>query len=401
MRIQWQKIILLLLFIILGLNTSSGICYLIAWIILLTSASYILCGNTKINITNNADFIPFYILLVWIYGIIRGYFNDNKHEYILANFAGMSCYLTYYVFILMNISKEKIRKLLQISAISASAICCIYFTLDTLGINNDILETILGDVNRGSSTGQSRIYFTGLTVAYSSWTVLLFRVLSTRKERSLLKGRASIWQQAILFSFFTFSLFFATASKGFMLGGICLLSIVLIELHGNKLRHMKLTTNIIGVIIFLTVIIIALINLGYSNIITSMFDNDDTSNEIRYLQLSYIINDISFWGKGLGAIIPNYSRDINAEYGFELSYVNIIHKFGILSLILFISWGYIFYKSTKNIYQRINLLNSLYALGSMGYLFPSIGNPLVMHPACVILNCISIYLLRERKIIYL
>jgi hypothetical protein len=31
----------------------------------------------------------------------------------------------------------------------------------------------------------------------------------------------------------------------------------------------------------------------------------------------------------------------------------------------------------------------------MGYLFPSIGNPVAMNPMCVTLNCISIYLLRK------
>lgn len=392
----YRQIVFLLLFVILGMNQSPGVCYVISFLILLLAVFLIFCGITKVKYEKK-DVIPFFFLCVWIYGIVIGCLKNNRTSYIVANFAGMFCYSIYYVLILVNFSHRKVTKLLQIASISTSIICVFYFICDSIGIDSNIFETVIGGVNRGSSTGQLRIYFTGLTVAYSFWTVSFFYIFLPKQEYMLYYLETSRTFLYFIFSLLTFALYFATASKGFMLGGICLMLALLCLLYGNKLKTGKVSVTFFKMLVIVFILIIIIIVSGYFNIITTLFDSEDVSNEVRYLQLMYIVDDMDWLGNGLGAVIPNYSRDENAEYGFELSYFNIVHKFGIFSIVLFINWCYVFFIAFRNIYKRENLQNSLYVLGSMGYLFPSIGNPLVMHPTCVVLNCLGLYLLRKRQ----
>jgi hypothetical protein len=139
-------------------------------------------------------------------------------------------------------------------------------------------------------------------------------------------------------------------------------------------------------------------SLGYINIITAMFDNNDTANILRYEQLFYLLNDLTIFGKGLGAVIPEYSRNLEKPYGFELSYLNLIHKFGVFSLVLIILYCVTLIKAFKNIVKGYNVKYAVIAIGAMCYLLPSIGNPLLFAPQAVVLNCLALYIIRKDKV---
>lgn len=391
-----EKVFLLVLFLILGLNLASSYCYVLLILVLISVTIYIFVSHSKIRYKKGIDFIPLSFFLIWIYGLLIGYYNGNKGTYIVANFAGMFCYLLYYVFIILDISVIKLVNVLKFATISTSIIAIIYYVSDALGVDIAFLNNILGDVNQGSSTGQLRAYFTDLNVGFTLWVVSFVYLLIEKKEKKihLLQGISSK-SYILFFLWTTFILYFVTASKGFMLAGVFYAFLIPIILYGKRMLLGKASLNIFLFIILFFLIVLVLVTSDYVNIIIKMFDAEDDSNEIRYLQLAYIIEDVNLWGKGLGAIIPNFSRDANAEYGFELSYVNLIHKLGFLAFVLFYNWIYILVKASRNIYYRKNVFNSTLSLGCMGYLFPSVGNPLLMHPACVILNCIGLYLLRK------
>ena len=326
-----------------------------------------------------------------------GFFNGNKSEYIIANFAGMFCYILYYFLVLFKVSVSSLVKILLVATISTSTIASVYYIFDIIGIDSSFLNNFLGEINQGSSTGQLRAYFTGLTVGFTIWVLSFMYLLIGKSEKNLflfegIKSRNYIW----LFLLTTFILYFATASKGFMLSGVFYFLVLPVLLYGKKMVSGKMSPSFFLFIVFILLVIGVLVVFDYSNIVTKMFDSEDSSNALRYLQLTYIVDDITILGKGLGAIIPNFSRSDEAEYGFELSYINLIHKFGIFACVLFFNWAYVLFKASLNVYHRKNVFNSSLSLGCMGYLFPSAGNPLLMHPACVILNCIALYLLRKK-----
>lgn len=106
-----------------------------------------------------------------------------------------------------------------------------------------------------------------------------------------------------------------------------------------------------------------------------------------------MLDDLSFWGKGLGATISGIVRSQDAPYGFELTYINLIHKFGVFSLFLFGGWAYMFFRSICILWKSKNI-ESVIVFSSLGYMFPSIGNPLLMHPTLVLLNCLTLYLIK-------
>ena len=310
----------------------------------------------------------------------------------------MFCYLLYYVLIILDVSVAKLVNVLKITTISTSIIAIIYYTLGLFDINAAFLYSFLGGINQGSSTGQLRVYFTDLSVGFSLWFISFVYLLIGRMEKHIFLLQGIKHRSYILFLLLTtFVLYFVTASKGFMLAGVFYIFLTPILLYGKKMTSGKMSNNVFFFVALFVLIVLVLVTSDYVNIVMNIFDTEDDSNEIRYLQLAYIVEDVSWWGKGLGAVIPNFSRNDEAEYGFELTYINLIHKFGIFSCVLFLNWVYVLFKACRNVYHRKNVFNSSLSLGCMGYLFPSVGNPLLMHPACVLLNCIALYLLRKKE----
>jgi len=392
-----RNLFLIILFLLLGLNFNTGLCYVLIIILFLLTPFYLFQNKFRIPFAKIEDLIPLSFIIIWIYGLILGFYNGNKPSYIIANFAGMSCYFIYYLLTINKVPKNRLIKILIIASCSTCAIVLIYFVFEIIGVDSSFLTPFLGEVSRGSSTGQARIYVTGLTVAYTIFVISLSYFLFSKSERFYITDYMNLSKKYYwIFLFVTiFALFFVTASKGFLLGGIFFIICLPPLFYLKRLLQGYFSLRLFFFFSFLVIMVIIFIYSGYSDILTNMFDSEDSSNATRYLQLVYLQDTLKFWGNGLGAIIIGHARNDEAEYGFELTYINLIHKFGIISIILFLNWLYVIIKSFKNIYLRKNVFYSVAALGTLGYLFPSIGNPLLMHPACVILNCIALYFIRS------
>ena len=128
-----------------------------------------------------------------------------------------------------------------------------------------------------------------------------------------------------------------------------------------------------------------------------MFEKEDISNIARYEQLNFLLADMKLLGNGLGATVPGYISNPELPYGFELTFINVIHKFGIFSIVLFFNWIYMFSYLFKQCWNKKNIITNVVMLASLGYLFPSIGNPLLFHPSLVILNSIVLYHIKLEK----
>ena len=123
------------------------------------------------------------------------------------------------------------------------------------------------------------------------------------------------------------------------------------------------------------------------------FSNKEISNSLRATQSGYLIKEFSVLGAGLGTPLQSgYVRD-QTGYGFELTYLNIIHKLGLFSVALF---GYYFATLALlfyRIFHRKFLLGSFLSLGLMGYLIVGAGNPLLLSAAAVALHSLAVYIL--------
>lgn len=392
MILKLHSVYTLFLFLMMGLNMSTGIIYVVFCAFILT---WILFDNhKKIIIKKKEDYIAGSFLLVWCYGLVRGIFLGNTPIYIIANFAGIICYSVYFILVSTKFSVKLIQKLMIVCGITVSCIALFRFLSFFVGINYSALSAILGEGMGISSTGQLRIYFSSQAVAYALLGLSFVAVVFYSKKLYEFYFH-SLTYALFCFSLTIASLMFFSASKGFMLGCLTILGTISVVYPLKRFIQAKISTSLLWIALILLLGIYLLDSLEYLSVIEKMFDRSDNSNSIRYEQMNAILSDCTFLGKGLGAEISNCIRAEDAPYGFELTFLNVIHKFGIFSLIFFIGWIYMICISIKKIYNHQQIEKSVIVFSSMGYLCPAIGNPLLFHPALVILNTCSLYILRN------
>ena len=354
---------------------------------------WICINNYRVPLLALEDKIALSFILVWLYGVIIGFIRGNQTNYIIANFAGMVCYLSYFCFSYFKCNIHTLNRILLWSGLIISLYAILKLFSYIYGISIPFIDSDVGT----SSTGQLRVYFTTLSISYTLLGASFYSF--THKDSS-----SSSFLNIKIFSFICMVLtiavfFFVSSSKGFLLGAAILIIIIGLGEHVVNLFHGKLNSNLLLLLLLLFIIVFFLYYYEYFSIVDMMFDKEDASNSTRYDQLVYLLDDCSWIGKGVGAVVPGIVRSEDGPYGFELTYINLVHKFGIFSLILFVNWAYMFVVLIKMILRRQHRLNAIIALSALGYLFPSIGNPMLMHPSLVVLNCLSLYymkILREQ-----
>lgn len=392
-RIRIEYLLFVFLLLIWGTNLPTTVYYVCSFLIIITAVYAALKYKLKIPYCKTEDYIAFSFVLVWVYGFVNGLLHENDINYVIANFFGMSCYIMYFVFTTLKVNREKLVKIVFISGICVCLIAFFRIICFFCNIQNSVIEALIGEGVGMSSTGQMRVYFTSLATAYPLLGASLFILLYQYREIKTLKID-TIFYSLIYFMLTVSVLMFVSSSKGFLLGALFVIISIPFFISIKGLMVGKLNMALFILLLIVCIVAFFLLYFDYFSIIEMMFDRDDVSNDLRYKQLDYMLQDLTFWGKGLGATVPGMIRSDEAPYGFELTYINLVHKFGLFSIVLFSNWLYMFIKSFSFLLKKKSLFYSSVALSSLGYMFPSIGNPLLMHPGLVILNCLTLYLLR-------
>lgn len=396
LRFRISNIVLFFLLIMWGTNFPTSIYYVVFLLVMLLVIHQILKYRKRIKFSRTEDYIASSFIFIWFYGIISGIVQGNNIHYVVANFAGMICYLLYFAFTTLELNKKKITKMVFIAGLSVSLIATVRIMSFLFNINNSIVSSLIGEGVGISSTGQIRVYFTTLASAYSLLGGSLFILLFRRKDIKIL--RIDKIPIALLYFVLTVSsvMFFAS-SKGFLLGALFVILGMPFFFSVKDLLNGRLNKALFVLCIIGFILLLFLMYFDYFSIVEMMFAREDESNVLRYEQLNYMLHDITLWGKGLGATVPGIIRSEEGPYGFELTYVNLLHKFGFLAIVLFLNWLYMFIRLAILMIKKKSLFYSSVAFSSLGYMFPSIGNPLLMHPSLVALNCLTLYLLRKEN----
>ena len=162
-----------------------------------------------------------------------------------------------------------------------------------------------------------------------------------------------------------------------------------------------ITKGTLGFWSFFWLVTFAVFGLYFINeiisIVLSLGAMEFDASHPRVVQGKALIEDFTLFGKGLGGTVPNYSRD-SLGYGFELSYHNIVHKFGVISLFIFGSFLLPIFYSLYSIFLRPNRVYSYLPLIFMLYLLPAWGNPMIFTPVSVVLHCLALYFIRRDKL---
>jgi hypothetical protein len=329
--------------------------------------------NTKLIFLILSIVIPMYGFIV---SIVRG----NMLRYALSDANGYVFLITGYFFILLikknNKLKDTIKLHLLIATLIVSLLTILMFSLVYIGKLNIIdVNSILKNEGIGLASienGNYRIFLGGqiyvlLTALY------VFNKLIDNKTK-INKGHIG------LFFIYVIALILSNTRSYWIAMFIGIgLSILL-----QKFSIKKIVTIIL---IFLVTwgTILRLPQEYVSNSLDRIqsitdFSRNNISNYNRILQSSELLYEFKLYpilGKGFGATLTDgYTRNIEAPYTFELSYLELLYKLGIVGMTLFVlalMLGLIKFYNVKDNFM-ISFLVSTY----LSFLFVSSTNPFIV-----------------------
>lgn len=320
---------------------------------------------------------PLILILVWIYGVFVGLLNDN--DYVFTNNVGILFFGTYYFLSYNKLTVNQILKILFNLSLISSLYYLAHFSFDGLAFK------------LGRQGGFSVMtLFPATIIPYS-----IYYIFFTEEKRTIVVSKYALVIVLLLISFVTVFLVF---SKGILLS----LIITILALSARQYYNRKLT-KFPWLLVLVLVPLIILNTRSTDNQIT-IFGAHEGSNELRYDFAHVIIKELSYQGKGWGApFIDPYLRHRNGlGYSSELSYLNLIHKIGIFSLVYFSFYIWTLFQIWKclvsNKSQKIN--TGLLSMGLITYLFLSLGNPTLFAPAFVFMHVLSIHSLNKYLLLY-
>ena len=357
--------IFLFIIIVLSIFLDTRIVTLYQYFVFGFFAALFLIGSLSagVKIRKGINLYPAMMFFLWIYGVVVGLLNENKTSFVLSNFAGLSLYATYYI-MPRNIDPGKIFKVILFGVIIAQIVAWLNFDPNNL-------RKLASDV----SFSTARSYIDGtLILSLGLISVYLYFV----RNLSYL-------------GFSIVTLIVPIMSKGFLLAFISLVFSIFI-LKKNK-----------SLIIFLAGACFLILLLTSQDFIYSIYSGyafEFSEQSIRFEQITGLTREFNFWGNGLGALVPeNLLRrgSYQDSYSAEITYLNLIHKLGAASLILFCFYGHTLYIIFKNISRNNNLYVNVFCLGLMMYLVVGLGNPMLISPLFILIHMVVLMMISSSK----
>jgi len=343
------------------------------------------------------DIIPGLFLVCWTYGLILGLYYQNDQGSIIRNFAGMVCYGLYYVF---KYTDMPVQALIRVMLWAGILNITIGFSIGAFGVSGGDISFAKVDI----LSGQSRAFYSAhVSLAFCILTASVFCSLGALPRWKELLGSSRLlhWVISSDIAFFIASVYYVLLpfGKGFILNYIILIvgAPMLCFATGKVKFNFKYYRR---VIVTMAALVIAAMSSESSSGLYALTDNfsvESTGNSIRREQSEALREEFSIFGAGLGASLKNrYERDVRG-YGFEQSYENVIHKFGIaFSSVLFLAYAFTLFAALRVFIVEESLASVLALSAGFGFLIPSAGNPMLYATVHVALHCISLYFISGR-----
>ena len=323
----------------------------------------------------------FFIFISWVYGVLIGLINFNELGSIFRNFFGLNLYLLMPVFFTLKPKKKH----LYVAVAAGCAIQCVIALYEFYQVGFVF--------NPMGSISSSRFFYSvGLITAIPFFSYYLSRFLFPRQFSPFEEKATSVYFDLSLALLLSFFIIFPPASKGFILAWIFALLYVVGLYLWSYIFKGRVTVRGLWFLLVLFLVLM-LISYHFYDLIAFSFSDQDVSNAERNDQFHLILEDFNFIGHGLGALLSSgYVRD-ETGYGMELTYLNLIHKLGLVSIFLFLSYLCTYYLAIKIGLNNKRIYESCFAFGGMGFSIIGAGNPLLLSPAAVTLHCVVMYIL--------
>ena len=341
-------------------------------------------------------FIPIFYLLVWSYGFIRGFVMENQTVSIISNFAGMVAYAH---FLLIKTDKISIEKMLTLVFWIGVFNLLFGFLYTAFFLGSGQLIITLGSM----IGGQSRVFFSANVI-----TVFCMIFVSLADSAFQLNGLNLIIGKSKILGFLLRSelgyyimvLYYVILpfGKGFIVNFILVIAFLPVV---SFIRSQTVRKFMVFRLLFAVFVIGSLVyksDSEFNDTFLGNFGFEASGNTVRAEQSKALLDEASLFGAGLGASLKSgYTRD-DLGYGFEQSYENVIHKFGIFIGSLFLMGHFfIVLNSFRNFVKRWDVISAFGFAGSFGILIPSSGNPILFAPAHVLIHVLSISILQHNS----
>jgi len=326
-------------------------------------------------------------LLMWILGQFIGHINGNDLIAMMRNFAGMLLFIVYLVMSHSEISKDTIIRLIFYSSVAF------------------MIYNLLMIFNLYHSTPAEFFKFDVVRIYYNVAFIPIVAFLSVATI-SYIFGNQYIankthnyfnkkWKSKLFISTALLVLIFYISKAVYAIVFINVFFISL--LFAYKYRKLWAIIKLCTLFVIFALIINYMFAYNILDIVKAQLALELVG--VRSTQASMILNDIQLFGSGLGGVLLNgYSRDA-LGYGFELSYLSVMHKYGILSFLIFLPYLYMAIYSIYGVLYMSDKIAYVIALSmTISIVIFSYGNPLLFHPIVVFYTLLVLLLLSRKNI---
>jgi len=179
---------------------------------------------------------------------------------------------------------------------------------------------------------------------------------------------------------------------------VCCIVVVRRLSRKREVRRSIVLAPLVVLLLGLGAAVVSLHNTAAEDLLLFAYSPEQAGNTIRDEQRGEILADVNVPGRGLGAPLRSgYSRD-ELGYGFELSFENAIHKFGIMSGFLFLAYIASLWSFARATFAPGLLGAGVAGFSGMLYLIPAAGNPTLFAPVCVTLHVFLLLWLRAEQL---
>jgi hypothetical protein len=355
---------------------------------------------------------------LWAYGLTLGLLGGYPTIHVLRNFFGIGFFFPALLSVSVLLGTAEVWRIAVRSGAWSLAILVALRVASIFDLVPPRAFQVIG-IPVGLSDFGVRIYSFGVFPIFGWQAVVgvrLYEAVAQRDHRSAAAG-------AVKLLAIVAATWFVTESKGMLLGSIAVLGVPLLMMRRWSTHLQYAAIAIVIVILEMQVIIpgtthvaVNWLGLQRSEIMTSFVERarlsaeeagdmplgDNPSNPVdmifgahslgnveRYTQARELWNDVVWSGHGLGAPVRSgYSRSVAYPYGFELSFLNVVHKFGVFSILYF---AFLSYCGFRIVTSPVPTVERAAALGLFGYIFVSIGNPVLFLLAAVFLHMLAVH----------
>lgn len=314
-------------------------------------------------------------LIVYLYGFITGFLIGNDLVMIISNFAGMLMYSLFFIFYSIDLDLKIIKKLLVIISIFFLIATIVAYIIVFIFNNGKFrLIPILNSFQEYKSVEYYSKAYIYIVYLYSLYQILFLKI------------RKIIYFILVISTWV--AVFLCIKLQGDELAIVVLTAIFLIAYIRNKMGKfgymiIAMMALLLGVMYFNQILLF----------VNYIFDSNDSGNIVRFTQISGLIKVFNFIGYGLGAPL---TFGYKGSYGIEVIYLNIFHKFGILSILIFVSYILTFYFSFQILVKSKNNPYDVIPISFLGYLISSLSNPTLFSPPYVLLHVLILLIIKEK-----